>query len=179
EMKSHKAPVFLVLAVMALGAGFAEGPGKIQGYFDSKSISVGYAVFGGLTLAQGGQSSWTSAGISAHFEKLLSTYPDSSFALEEFRNKNTTGNILFWGGIAIEIAAPFLTLLASGDASNPAYGSYASIASLASLGGLVATTIGFFLLPMANQDLLGSVNAYNRGILADLDLELGQEASSP
>jgi hypothetical protein len=178
EMKAHKATLFLVLAVMAAGAGLAEGPGKIQAYFEGKSISVGYAVFGGLTLTQGGQGTWTSAGISPHFEKLLSTYPDSSFALEEFRNKNTTGNILFWGGIAIEIAAPFLTLLSSGDTSSAAYGSYASIASLASLGGLVATTIGYFLLPMANQDLLGSVNSYNRGILAELDLQLGKESSS-
>lgn len=129
-MKAHKATLFLVLAVMAAGAGLAEGPGKIQAYFEGKSISVGYAVFGGLTLTQGGQGTWTSAGISPHFEKLLSTYPDSSFALEEFRNKNTTGNILFWGGIAIEIAAPFLALLSPGDASSAAYGSYASIASL-------------------------------------------------
>jgi len=112
----RKTAVLVALILLAAGAYSEED--KFTSFYDTELIKINYQSYGGLTLTYQGQSSGTMIGISPYIETLLSSYPDSKVSLESFKRKNSTGNILLYGGLGLILGAAYYPLLTT-DFSNP------------------------------------------------------------
>ncbi len=137
----------------------------LLGFYDSELIKVSFQTFGGLTLQAQGQSSSIAMGVSGDIAAMLSRYPESKALLEGYRSKNRIGNTLLWGGLAAVLAGVYYPLFST-DSSEWGTVGYSDSTMRVSvglmLGGLAGELIGAFILPSSYQDLLNSVNVYNR-----------------
>lgn len=157
---------FLAFAASGLSYGQEKSPSDLVLFYDSEFIKVNYQTFGGLSLQAQGFSSSTMMGIDANFARMLSAYPDSKASFESYRQKNFAGNVLLWGGLVASLGGAYYPLLSLDEYGDYDYGTVRTGLYVA-LGGLVAELVGAFLLPSSFQDLLNSVNLYNRNKLKE------------
>jgi hypothetical protein len=150
-------------AALALPA-LAENP--LVGFYDSELVKVSYQTFGGLTLVSRGQSSSAQIGVSSVFKDILSDFRDSREAFESYASKNRLGNILIFGGLACTIGSVYYPMVSPDTGGIYGYGDTYRTSIYLMVGGLAAEVIGSFLVPASLQDLLNSVNLYNREKLA-------------
>jgi hypothetical protein len=162
----------LALAALLLSASFAlsgEDAGsskELLGFYDSELIKVNFQTMGGLMLTYRGQGTATTMGISGDFQKILDDYEDSGALMKRYRTKNAVGTALLFGGAAASLCAAYYPFLANEGIDDWSYSDIRG-SIYVSLGGLVATVIGSFILPSSYQDLLNSVNCYNRNKMAE------------
>jgi len=137
-------------------------------YYDSELIKISMDNSSGLSISYQGQSSGTSMGISDGLYSELQAYPDSKISIQNYKQKNKLGNILLWGGLGLSLGAAYYPLLSTDfnqvDTSIYGYSYFEKYQTsiYLMLGGLVAEIIGSFMLPQSYQELVNSVNQYNR-----------------
>jgi hypothetical protein len=160
------AALFLAASIVLFGEG-AGSSKELLGIYDTELIKVNYQTMGGLMLSYRGQSTATTMGISGDFQKILGEYEDSGELMRKYRTKNAVGTALVFGGAAASLCAAYYPLLANDSIADWSYSDIRG-SIYVSLGGLIATVIGSFILPSSYQDLLNSVNCYNRDKMARL-----------
>jgi hypothetical protein len=135
-------------------------------YYNSELFQWNYSLFGGLTLNFQNQNASPMYGIKTPMKDALLRYPDSAKEYKTYRWKNTTGNVLFWGGFAVTLSMCFMPAFLDEkewfeDSPN------VRIAASVMLGGMLSELVGIFLMSASQEDIYSAVNVYNRNRIGD------------
>jgi hypothetical protein len=169
KMKSFLKIGFFMLAVIFSGSLMAQesiqSNSNLLNYYNTELFHWSYNMFGGLSLNLYNQSSSTMFGINNSMKEALQSYPDSSQEYNSYKWKNTTGNILMWGGLAAILGGAFIPLMGVNDSDNfdRYFGAYVGV----TIGGAVTTLIGTFFLSSGQENLFYAVNDFNRAKIGD------------
>jgi hypothetical protein len=162
-----KKMLLAAIAILACAVGLgAEGNKDLLGFYDTELIKVNFQTMGGLTLSFQGQSTATRMGISGKFQDILGEYEDSAELMRKYRTKNMVGNALMFGGMLASLGGAYYPILANDSINGLSYSDFRSGLWLC-IAGLAAATAGSFILPSSYQDLLNSVNSYNRSKMTE------------
>jgi hypothetical protein len=135
-------------------------------YYDAEIFQWNYDIFGGLSLNFHNQSSSAIFGINISMKNALKLYPDSSQQFSSYKLKNTTGNILLWGGLVALVGGTYMPLfLDTSDYDN--FERNVKISAGLMLGGLVSELVGTFIFSSGKENLFNAVNIYNRHRIED------------
>lgn len=171
-MKNVFIVLVLVLLLVAVNNTYAQEVGHenvnfIQ-FYNSEMFQWNYNMFGGLTLNYQNQNSGISFGINQAMRNALLQFPDSDQAYNSYRRKNTTGNILMYGGLAIILSAyiPLYNQILNDnpDTFNRNIGWTIGL----STGGLISTLIGSFVFSSGQENLFNAINMFNRNKVREL-----------
>lgn len=132
--------------------------------YDKNFIHVKFRFFSGIELSQGDETTGVMFGIDSRFGDRLFQRDDSKDSFSAYKLKNTLGIVLFCAGIIVssyELYNQF-KLIGTGYGDNfpdP------KISQLILAGGIVVNVAGGLLIQASVEDLVRSVNQYNRALL--------------
>ena len=148
------------------------GHGNInfQQFYDSEMFQWNFNMFGGLTLNYQNQNSSITFGINQAMKNALLQFPDSAQAYNSYRKKNTVGNILIYGGVAIILSAyiPLYNQILNDNPIDTLNRNIGWAIGLSS-GGAISTLIGSFVYSSGQEDLFSAVNMFNRNKARELN----------
>jgi len=160
---------FFMLAVIFSGNLLAQesiqANNNLLNYYNAELFHWSYNMLGGLSLNLYNQSSSTLFGINNSMKEALQSYPDSSQEYNTYKRKNTTGNILMWGGLAIILGGAFIPAIGINDSDN--FDRYLQAYLGVTIGGAVTTLVGSFFLSSGQENLFYAVNNFNRAKIGD------------
>jgi len=168
-MKSLLKIGFFILAVVFSGNLFAQesiqADGNLLNYYNNELFHWSYNMIGGLSLNLYNQSSSAVFGINKSMKDALESYTDSGQEYGSYRWKNTTGNILMWGGIATILGGAFIPIAGASDSNN--FDRYLQAYAGVTIVGAVTTLVGAFFYTAAQENLFYAVNNFNRAKIRD------------
>jgi len=138
---------------------------NLLNYYNTELFHWSYNMLGGLSLNLYNQSSSTLFGINNSMKEALQSYPDSSQEYNTYKWKNTTGNILMWGGLAIILSGAFIPAFGVDDSDN--FDRYLQAYVGVTIGGAVTTLVGSFFLSSGQENIFYAVNDFNRAKIKD------------
>jgi len=131
-------------------------------FYDSELFQWNYNMLGGLSLNYQNQNSGISFGINDAMKNALLEFPDSGQAYNSYKKKNTAGNILIYGGLALILGAyiPLYNQVLDDNPNNFDRNMGWSIGLASS--GVVSTMVGSFVFSSGTESLFNAVNLFNR-----------------
>lgn len=158
-MKKLIASVFLILLTFSLLYG--QEKNDFLSYYDSELMKINYQTLSGLTITYQGYTSTTTMGVSEIIKNNLCKYKVSTELFEKYEDKNELGNIMLWGGLGLTTLAsicPAFFCDSSGDTC-----SFVRATCVCSwVTGIFSTITGSFLISTSQNELVDSVNYFNR-----------------
>jgi len=160
---------FFILAVVFSGNLIAQesiqADSNLPNYYNTELFHWSYNMIGGLSLNLYNQSSSTVFGINKSMRDALQSYTDSGQEYGSYRWKNTTGNILMWGGFLTILGGAFIPVIGVNDSNN--FDRYLQACAGVSILGAVTTLVGAFFYTAGQENLFYAVNNFNRAKMGD------------
>jgi len=168
-MKSLLKIGFFILAVTFSGNLMAQesiqADSNLLNYYNNELFHWSYNMIGGLSLNLYNQSSSTVFGINKSMKDAFQSYPDSNQEYGSYKWKNTTGNILIWGGIATILGGAFIPIAGINDSDY--LDRYLKVYAGVTIVGLVTTLVGTFFYISGQENLFYAVSNFNRAKIKD------------
>ena len=153
--------ILLCLGIVSIGSVSAQYESDFLSYYEEEFYSVHFASFGGLKLVYQGESAGIAfRRIPESLQEPLRLYPETEELLNTYSKKQTSGSVIYWGGVGLMTAGYIYTLATNNGSGNPEMNLGIGLGMVGI--GTVIGLVGGFRMTNGQANLVEAVNLYNR-----------------